>query len=533
MSWTSQYEAKRRTADEALAVVRSGDRVYIHPGCANPVELVQALTRRAPTLRDVEIMILLMCGPTPYVAPELGDSFRVNALFMGGNVRGAVSDGRADYTPIFLHEIERMFELEARPDVVLMQVTPPDKHGFVNLGIGVDCTLGAARAARHVIAEINPNMPRTLGECHLHLTDIDAIVEVNHPLCELAVEPPNDVQQRIGAHVAGLVPDGATLQMGIGGVPNAVLSCLINHKDLGIHTELFSDGVIPLVEKGVMNGARKTLHPGKLVAGFVLGTRNLFDFVEEDPLFEFRPIRYVNDPFVVAQNDNMVAINSALQVDLTGQVCSDSIGTSPYSGFGGQVDYIRGAARSKGGRPIIALPATARNGTVSRIAPMLHPGAGVVTSRADVHYVVTEFGIAYLHGKSLRQRAEALIRIAHPDFHQELSDFAHRAHKLKPKTIVTGGLPEPEKPATGGPPMTVATDRMDRGQVSIAPEICKGCGLCVEACARDLLRLASHLNSFGYHPAEYVGHGCTGCSLCFYACPEPDAITVYKLQAAT
>jgi len=436
MQWLNEYLEKRTTASEAVREIRSGQTVYIHPGCATPEDLVAALLARSRELQDVDIIHLKTLGGADYSKPEYEGSFRAVALFIGENVRQAVCEGRADYMPIFLHEIEGLFESGERPlDYVLMEVSPPDKYGYMSLGVGIDCTLTAARHAGRVIAEVNPNMPRTLGQSFLHISEVHKIVEVNHKLPELHGEPANEMQRRIAKNVASLIPDGATLQLGIGAVPDAVLACLTNHRDLGMHTEMFSDGVIPLIEKGVMNGAQKTIHQAKLVAGFVLGTRRLFDFIDDNPLFEFHPIKYVNDPFVISQNRRMVAINSALQVDLTGQVCSDSIGTRPYSGFGGQVDFIRGAAHSQGGKPIIALPSTAKHGTVSRIAPMLDPGAGVVTSRADVHYVVTEHGVAYLHGKTLRQRAEALIAIADPKFRDSLNEFAYQAHYLRPRLI--------------------------------------------------------------------------------------------------
>jgi acyl-CoA hydrolase len=377
-------------------------------------------------------------GPAEYSRAEYAGHFRHRGLFLGENVREAVAAGRADYTPIFLSEIEGLFTSGALPlDVVLMQVSPPDEHGFVSLSTTVESTLTAARCARMVIAEVNEQTPRTHGETNIHVSHLSAVVETNRPLLELRPEPFTDVQLRIAENVASLVPDGATLQTGIGGIPDAVLACLTDKRDLGIHTEMCSDGVIDLMEAGVVNGERKSIHRGKTVLSFVLGSKRLFEFIHENPSFEFRSISYTNDPFIVAQNERMVAINSALQVDLTGQVCADSIGTRPYSGFGGQTDFIRGAARSKGGVPIIALPATARGGTVSRIAPVLEPGAGVVTSRGDVHYVVTEFGIAYLHGKTLRERAEALIAIADPRYRQELEDFALRAHYLERKAEVT------------------------------------------------------------------------------------------------
>ena len=436
MQWLNEYLEKRTTAAEAVHEIRSGQTVYIHPGCATPEDLVAALLARSRDLRDVEIIHLKTLGVADYTKPEYDRSFRTIAMFVGDNIRQAVCEGRAEYMPIFLHEIEGLFESGERPlDYVLMQVSPPDKYGYMSLGVGVDCTLTAARHAGRVIAEVNPNMPRTLGQSFLHISEIHRIVEVNHKLPELRPEPADELQRRIAKNVASLIPDGATLQMGIGAVPEAVLACLGNHRDLGMHTEMFSDGVIPLIEKGVMNGAQKAIHPAKLVAGFVLGTQRLFDFIDDNPLFEFHPIKYVNDPFVISQNRRMVAINSALQVDLTGQVCSDSMGTKIYSGFGGQVDFIRGAAHSQGGKPIIALPATAKDGTVSRIAPVLEFGAGVVTSRADVHYVVTEHGVAYLHGKTLRQRVEALVSIAEPKFRDALNEFAYQAHYLRPKLI--------------------------------------------------------------------------------------------------
>jgi len=415
-----------------VEAVRSGDRVWIHEGCATPEILVKALLKRARELRNVEINHMLTLGSADYTRPEYEGHFRHSGLFLGANVREAVAEGRADYTPIFLSEIEELFSSGALPlDVAFIQVSPPDEHGYVSLGVGIDCTLTAARCARYVIAEVNQQMPRTLGDTFLHISKISAIVETSHPLPELQCPPFSPLQRRIAENVASLVPNGATLQIGIGGIPDAVLSCLRDRRDLGIHSEMCSDGVIPLIEAGIITGERKTLHRGKVVAGFVLGTKKLFEFVHENPIFEFHPTSYTNDPFVIAQNEKMVAINSAIQVDLTGQVCADSIGTKPYSGFGGQTDFVRGAARSKGGKPIIALPSTCKDGKVSRIAPMLDPGAGVVTSRADVHYVVTEHGIAYLHGKTLRQRAEALIAIADPRFRDGLYEFAARARYLE------------------------------------------------------------------------------------------------------
>ena len=434
MNWREEYKKKCMDAAQALEAVRSGSRVWIQSGCGTPSPLVDALVARAPEVRDVEIVHMMTLGSADYTKPEYEGHFRHRGLFLGANVREAVAAGRADYTPIFLSEIEGLFVSGALPlDVVLMQVSPPDAHGFVSLGTTVDCTLTAARCAGAVIAEVNERMPRTHGDTSIHVSRISAIVETSRPLLELCAEPPSELHLRVARNVASLIPDGATLQTGIGGISDAVLTCLEDKRDLGIHTEMCSDGVIELMESGVVNGERKSLHRGKAVVTFVLGTRRLFDFIHENASFEFRPICYACDPFVVAQNDRMVAINSALQVDLTGQVCADSLGTKPYSGFGGQLDFIRGAARSKGGVPIIALPSTALHGSVSRIVPVLEPGAGVVTSRADVHYVVTEHGIAYLHGKTLRERAEALIAIADPRFQGELEDFAVRSHYLERK----------------------------------------------------------------------------------------------------
>ena len=425
------------SAVRALKSVRSGDRVWIQPSCGTPKPLIDALIARAPELIDVELVHMKTLGDAEYTRPEYEGHFRHRGLFLGENVRDAVVAGRADYTPIFLSEIESLFESGELPlDVVLMQVTPPDAHGFVSLGTTVDCTMTAVRCAKHVIAEVNDQVPRTLGDTFIHVSQISTFVETSRPLLELHTEPFTEIHLRVARNVASLIPDGATLQTGIGGISEAVLHCLGDKNDLGIHTEMCPDGVVDLMEAGVINGQRKSIHRGKAVAAFVLGTRRLFEFIHENSAFEFRSISYTNDPFVVAQNDRMVAINSALQVDLTGQVCADSLGTKPYSGFGGQLDFIRGAARSRGGIPIIALPSTAMHGKVSRIAPVLDAGAGVVTSRADVHYVVTEHGIAYLHGKSLRERAAALIAIADPRFQAELEEFAVRAHYLERRAAV-------------------------------------------------------------------------------------------------
>ncbi len=434
------YRSKVKTADEALAVVSSGDRVYIHQGCQEPEDLVAAMVRRAPELRDVEVLHLATMGTADYSKPEYEGHFRHNSFFIGSNVRQAAQEGRADYIPVFLHEIEGLFLNGALPiDVALIQCCPPDDYGYMSLGTGIDVTLTAAKHARHLIVEVNDQSPRTLGDAFLHVSNADTIVEASHPLAEYKMQKITDVHRAIAGHVANLIPDGATLQTGIGGIPDAVLANLRNHRDLGVHAEMFSDGVIDLIQRGVINNERKTIHPHKVIAGFVLGTKVLFDFIHDNPIFEFHPTAYTNDPFIIAQNDRMVAINSAIEVDLTGQVCSDSIGHLLYSGIGGQVDFVRGAARSKGGLPIIALPATAKDGRVSRIVPVLKPGSGVVTSRGDVHYVVTEFGVAYLHGKNLRQRAEALVQIAHPDFRDELLTAANSMGLLARKARVPAG----------------------------------------------------------------------------------------------
>ena len=433
---TNDYRSRIVTPDEALAVVQSGQRVYIHNGCAEPVDLVGALTRRGPELRDVEVIHMATMGIADYSLPEYEGHFRTNALFIAANVRQAVQEGRADYTPIFLSEIEGLFRSGALPiDVALLQCTPPDHYGYMSFGPSVDITVTVAKCARHLIVEINDQMPRALGDAFLHVSRVNAFIETSHPLVEYESHEVTGLHCAIARSIAALIPDGATIQTGIGGIPEATLALLGNHKDLGIHAEMVPDGAIELIQAGVVNGERKTLHPHKVISAFVLGSKALFDFIDNNPIFEFHPTAYCNDPFVIAQNDRMVAINSAIEVDLTGQVCSDSMGHAPYSGIGGQVDFLRGAARSKGGLPIIALPSTARNGTVSRIVPDLQPGAGVVTSRGDVHYVITEHGVAYLHGKTLRQRVEALIQVADPKFRAELEHFARRSK------LLVGGLP--------------------------------------------------------------------------------------------
>lgn len=427
MNWERLYQRKVTDAATALRSIESGNRVYIGGGAGVPVMLVEALTKQSNRLHHVELTHVLTFANAPYVAPAYQDSFRVNALFIGSNVRTAVQEGRADFTPVFLSEIPDLFRRGILPiDVALISVSPPDEHGFCSFGVEVGATKPAAESANLIIAEINQQMPRTLGDSFIHISRLHTIVEVDYPLPEAPQGGRSPAHIQIGKYIADLIPDGATLQMGIGSIPDAVLNCLNNHRALGIHTELFSDGVIDLVEQGVISGSRKSFHPNKIVAGFLFGTQRLYDFIDNNPFIELHPIDYVNDPFNIARNDNMVAINSAVQVDLTGQVCADSIGPRFYSGAGGQIDFIRGAARSKGGIPIIACQSTAQSGQVSRIVPMLYEGAGVVTTRNDVHYVVTEYGVASLYGKTIRQRAKELIKIAAPEYRDKLVTAARQ-----------------------------------------------------------------------------------------------------------
>jgi len=412
------------TAEEAVKVIRSGNRVFIHSVAAAPQLLINAMTERSSELRDVEIVHMHTEGGAPYAAPEHEESFHANAFFVGSNLRRAVNDGRADYIPVFLSEIPALFLKGVLPiDVALIHVSPPDRHGFCSLGVSVDITASAARCAKHLIAQVNPQMPRTNGDALIHVDRIDSIIHTDEPLPELAPPELNDIERAIGRIVAEMVDDGATLQMGIGAIPNAVLAALTDHKDLGIHTEMFSDGLIDLVEKGVVNGSKKTKHPGKIVAGFVMGTRRVYDFIDDNPQVLMLDIAYVNDTAVIRRNPKVTAINSAIEVDLTGQVCADSIGTRQFSGVGGQMDFIRGSSLSEGGKPIIALPSVTGKGE-SKIVPCLKEGAGVVTTRAHVHYIVTEYGAADLYGKNLRQRARELTKIAHPDHRESLEKAA-------------------------------------------------------------------------------------------------------------
>ena len=430
MSWLDDYKAKLTTADEAVRTIESGDRVYYGGNAAIPQNLVEALARRKDELENVQLSHVLLLGDDPLSVDGMEGHFRHNSLFVGPADRKAVNDGRADYMPIFLHQIPRIFsDGIISLDVAMVMVSPPDDHGFMSLGVEVLASKAACKAAKKVIVQVNEKMPRVLGDSFIHVNRVAAIVEHTAPLPILEVAPPTDVELAIGRQIVTLIKPGATIQMGIGGIPDAVFASFDGELDLGIHTEMLSDGAMKAIERGVVTGNQKSLHPGKVVVTFCLGSEALYSFVHNNPLIEAHPVEHVNDPFIVSQNDNMIAVNSAIEIDLTGQVCSDSIGSYIYSGFGGQVDFIRGAAKAKGGKPIIAMSSTAQGGKTSRITPFLKEGAGVVTSRADVHYVVSEYGIAHLFGKNLRERAEALIGIAHPDFRGEL-ERAARERKL-------------------------------------------------------------------------------------------------------
>ncbi len=428
------FQSRVTTAEDAVCQIKSGNRIFLTGNCSTPQKILSALVQHAPELQNVEICQALSVGPADYVSPEMDGHLRVNTMFISANIRKAVQEGRADFTPVLLSEFPLLFKHGHLPlDVALIHVSPPDEHGFCSLGVEVGLTKSPAESAKVIIAEVNEQMPRTLGDSFIHISRIQHIVPVNYTLPEMhmAKEGENETLDKIAANIIDLIPDGATMQMGIGAIPDAVLKYLYNKRDLGIHSELFSDGVIDLVEAGVLTNARKSLHPGKILAGFIIGSNRLYKWVDDNPLIELHPTEYVNDPFVIAQNDRQVAINSAIEVDLTGQVCADSIGPKMFSGVGGQLDFIYGASRSKGGVPIIALPSTTalRDGKViSRIVSMLNRGAGVVTSRNHVRYIVTEFGVADLYGKNYRQRAQALINIAHPDFREPLK---YEAKELK------------------------------------------------------------------------------------------------------
>ncbi len=414
------------TAEEAVHSVKSGDRVFIHGSAATPVRLVHALLDRHNELHDVELTAISTFGDLGFDRPEVQGPFFLNALFVSANMRRSVDGPHGDYVPVFLSEIPRLFDRGILPiDVALVQVSPPDRHGFCSLGVSVDVARSAVRNARSVIAQVNPNMPRTLGDGQVHVSRFTAMVAVNDPLPEVDYQSQiGDKERRVAELVSGLIDDRATLQMGIGAIPDAILGALRGHKDLGIHTEMCSNGIIDLVQQGVVTNAFKKKQRGKVATAFAFGTRRLYDLVDDNPFFAFLDAQYVNDTKVIRENPNVVAVNSAIEVDLTGQVCADSIGTYQYSGVGGQMDFMRGAALSEGGKPIIALCSTTNRGA-SKIVPFLKPGAGVVTTRAHVHYVVTEHGVAYLYGKNLEQRARALIAIAAPEHREELERATH------------------------------------------------------------------------------------------------------------
>jgi 4-hydroxybutyrate CoA-transferase len=417
------------SAAEAVGGISSGQQVYVHGGAATPSVLLDALVARAPELQDVRVVHLHCEGPGPHLQPEMAGHFRHRALFIGPNARAAVNEGRAEYIPAFLSDIPSLFRRGIiKLDAVLINVSRPDEHGYSSLGTSIDAMPAAVAAARVVIAQLNRSMPRTLGDSFVHVSDIDLGVEVDVPPYEVKAPPIGEVELQIGQHIADLVPDGATLQMGIGGIPSAVALALKHKRDLGIHTELFTDVVLDLVESGAVTGARKEINPGKIVSAFTMGTQRLYRFLDDNPMIEMRPVDYTNDTVVIRRFRRMVAINSAIEIDLTGQVCADSIGSHLYSGVGGQMDFIRGAALAEEGRAIIAFPSTAAGGTISRIAPYLKQGAGVVTTRAHVETIVTEYGVAELHGRSIAERARALIGIAHPKFRDELTAQARRAH---------------------------------------------------------------------------------------------------------
>ena len=425
MDWKSDYAGKRMTAAEAMKVVKSGDRVVFAHACGEPLDLVDELVARAGELERVEINHMVAMGKGEYAQPELADSFFHKSLFVGASTRDAVREGRGDYIPVFFHEIPKLFcEGYLPPDVALVHVSPPDKHGFCSFGISVDYTKPAAQVAKTVVAQVNPKMPRTHGDAFIHVSEIDFVVESEQDIIELPPPRIGPVEEAIGKHIASLVEDGSCLQLGIGGIPDAVLLFLHEKNDLGIHSEMFSEGVVDLYNEGVITNRNKTLNRDKMVANFLMGTRRLYDFVDDNPAVNMFPVNYVNDPYVIGQNDRVVAINSAIQVDLMGQVVADAMGPVQFTGIGGQVDFVRGAARSRDGKAIIALPSTAKKGAVSRIVAALAPGTAVTTMRADVDYVVTEHGIAHLRGKGLRERAEALIAIADPAFKDQVSEEA-------------------------------------------------------------------------------------------------------------
>ncbi|APS37802.1 acetyl-CoA hydrolase/transferase family protein [Salegentibacter sp. T436] len=413
------------SAQDAVAKVKSGDRIFIQGAAMTPVTLIDALCDRYNELTDVEIIQIHTEGKAKYTEEPYAGSFSINTCFVAGNVRNAVNSNKGTYIPIFLSEIHNLFRRDILPlDVAFIQVSPPDKHGYCSLGVSVDITLPAIQKAKKVIAQINPNVPRTHGDGIIHSSQIEAAIEVNQPIFATSVTAPTGIEKQIGIHVAELIDDGATLQMGIGGIPNVVLNNLQNHKNLGIHTEMFSDGILPLVKSGVITGASKEIKTGKLVTCFAIGSPDLYDFIDDNPIVHFKEAAYTNDTAIIRQNPKVTAINSAIEIDLTGQVCADTIGKYQFSGVGGQMDFIRGAALSEGGKPIIAMPSITKNG-ISKIVPFLKEGAGVTTTRAHVHYIATEYGVVNLYGKNLKQRAKELISIAHPDHREQLEKESH------------------------------------------------------------------------------------------------------------
>jgi acyl-CoA hydrolase len=418
------------SAGEALGVIKSGNRVFVHGSAQTPLHLLRELAKQKDRLRNVELVFITVAGDIEVDKPEYEDSFRINCMFVSESVRQCINDGRGDFIPVFLSDIPDLFKSGTMPiDVALVQVSPPDNHGYCTLGVSVDIARSAVNMAKHVIAQVNPNVPRTHGDGMIHMSKFDAMVYNQDPLPEVDYGAKTGRSElRIGELIAGMIDDGSTLQMGIGTIPDAVLKCLSNHKNLGVHTEMVSDGIIPLFESDVINNSKKRIHPNKTVTGFAVGTRKLYDYVNDNPAFAFLDIDYVNDPHTIRRNPKVIAINSAIEVDLTGQVCADSIGTRQFSGIGGQMDFMRGAALSEGGKPIIAITSRTNKG-LSRIVPFLQPGAGVVTTRGHVHYVVTEYGIAYLYGRNLRQRARDLISISHPDDREMLEKAAWERFK--------------------------------------------------------------------------------------------------------
>ncbi len=426
------YKQKVVSADKAVQSIKSHDKILVHSNCAFPSTTINALVKRSDELSDVSIYHALAIGELPYLSKGMEKHFTHYSFFLGNNSRKAVQEGRAEFIPIFLAEIPLLFISGAiKLDAAIIHVSPPDEHGFCSYGVEVGLTKAGAERAKIIIAQVNTKMPRTLGDSFIHVSKIDYIVEVDEEINEISSmdsdvsEDEKKIYGLIGKNVATLIEDESTLQLGIGAIPNSILPFLADKKHLGVHSELFSDGVIDLIEKGIITNEKKTLHPGKVIAGFVLGTKKLYKFIDNNPIFEFHSQEYVNDPFIIAKNDKMVAINSAIEVDITGQVCADSIGDRMYSGFGGQLDFIRGASRSIGGKPIIAMPSSTKNQAISRIVTKLKSGAGVVTTKGDVHYIVTEYGAAQLYGKTIRERVNALINIAHPKFREELLKSAH------------------------------------------------------------------------------------------------------------